>query len=158
MWLQKKAPLSELFYLTLLLSALRPPDQLIFPRERLLWHSSSNTIGPLIAENIGHHFGNYFLSNDFYYSNYVNSKSPALLRETLDVLEDLNSLGRYSQPQHNYNLLAYPVSRGDSHVEPEEFPTSTSLDVSPSQSNLFDSILLDDLDVILKNNDCIINN
>lgn len=133
----KKTSFTELFYLTLLFTALRPPDHSFYPPERALWHGSADSIGSIITENISSDFGNRYTDPSGGFANELfNSKSNILLRETLEVLEDLNSLGRYSQLLHNSNLFAFPVSRSG-HDDSETTQTVVEDSYSETISDLF---------------------
>lgn len=107
---QKKNSFIELFYLALLLSASRPFDR----RPSLLrnpFSVDSSQIGPLSVDFYDDI--RYPHLNDFVLDRYHNTKSTILQQATLDVLDDLNSLGRYSRHvEHSSNLFAYPFSGG----------------------------------------------
>src|SRR5699024_9819332 len=98
----------------LLITALRPPESgLHFRRERS-WRSSTETLGPIVADDICLNNANRFLnSNGAFCSNYYSAKNSVLLDETHQVLEYINFLGRYSEPApFRSNLFAYPMSGG----------------------------------------------
>lgn len=101
-----KKSFTELFYLALLLTALRPPQNRYYnPHERLYRFTPTDPLGPITAEYL-----NEDCFNDYFYS----SKNSFLLNTRYDLLEDINSLGRYSRPLLNSNVLAFPVSHVNS--------------------------------------------
>lgn len=144
----KKTSFTELLYLSLLFTALRPPDNHLFRgSERPYWQSPGDSIGLLIAESFN--YGPNRLRDTIgpFGNDYLNSKSNILLRETLEVLEDLNSLGRYAgPPQHNAHLIAYPVSARSNDSGSFEVRGRPILDDDHSLTDL-PSPLFDDLEV-----------
>lgn len=130
--MQKKTSFTELFYLTLLITALRPPDNTLYHRQERAWYGSTDTLGPILAEDICFNAGDRYLNSGSFYNDYVSSKSPVLLDETHQVLQYINSLGRYSQATpFSSNLFAYPVSRGLSNeAENNVASISSNADVS----------------------------
>lgn len=111
--------------MTLLITALRPPENSLYhsrtfaPSSGL--HRSPSTIWfgqQSIPEELGSISTEYFTlshrfaTEDFYYNELRSTaKSSVLYHETLDALDEINSLGRYSVPTHTSNLFAYPVSQ-----------------------------------------------
>lgn len=103
-----KKSLTELFYLGLLLTALRPPPN-SFPssNERYNRFTPTDSFGPITAEYL-----NDDHLNDYFYS----SKNTFLLNTRYDLLGELNTLGHYSRPLPNSNVFAFPVS----HLDPDD--------------------------------------
>lgn len=138
--MQKKTSLTELFYLALLVSALRPPDNYLLYRRERYWNGPADTLGSTLAENICFNSANRFLnSNGAFCSDHYSAKSSVLLDQTHEALEYINSLGRYSQPTpFSSNFFAYPVSRGLSEVsQPSPESTSVTDDADVPASTLF---------------------
>ena len=146
--MQKKTCLTELFYLTLLITALRPPDNALHYRRERVWHGSTETLGPILAEDICFNSANRFLNqNGALCSDYLSPKNSILLDETHQVLEYINSLGRYSQPaSFRSSLFAYPMSRGLS----DEIDHTTPQTVD--EGTVFTSTLFDQLSDVASNN------
>lgn len=122
----KKASLTELFYLTLLITALRPPDNALHYRTRRerAWYGPGDTLGPILAEDICYNSTNRYTNSNGAFE-YFSPKHAVLLDETHQVLEYINSLGRYGEPApFSSNLFAYPMSSRGISEEPTETTTS----------------------------------
>lgn len=125
-----KKSLTELFYLGLLLSALRPPQN-SFPSssERYNRFTPTDSFGPITAEYL-----NDDCLNDYFYS----SKNTFLLNTRYDLLGELNTLGHYSRPLPHSNVFAFPVSHVDSDDQADE--SNADGDVS-STATTFNNIV-----------------
>lgn len=133
----KKISMIEFFYLALLLTSTRPPDQQnLLPRIRSLRPVAQES-GALIADD--YYYANS-LRNDLVNNGIFSTKSSILLHETLDALDVINSLGRYGRP-YSSNLIAFPVSQGfsndgliDGVIEESDDPGSFRLSNEPLNS------------------------
>lgn len=93
--------------------------------------SSVDDFGPTSAVNIYlHNLRNSYSIDSNLYSN--SAKTNILYEETLDILREVNSLGRYSRESHyNSHLFAYLVSGGDGEQQ-----TITAAIASTSSSSI----------------------
>jgi len=130
----KKGAFTDLLYLALIVSVLRTNnnqiDENVFNEQ--YGGSSVDEFGPTTAVNIYlHNLRNSYSIDANIYSN--SAKTNILLEETLDILREVNSLGRYArQPHfHNSNLFAYLVNSGDG-----EEPAITAAIASTSSSSV----------------------
>ena len=129
MW-HKTGPFAELLYLTLIVSLLRPDQTLV--NQDIIYDSfggsSVDDYGPTTAVQLYLHNLRNSIPSDPY--AFPGAKTNILLQETLDVLRDLNSLGRYSN--YNSNLFAYLVNANE-ETNPVLTPAVTSSSSSSQQ-------------------------
>jgi hypothetical protein len=138
--MHKKGVFSDLLYLALIVSVLRTNHQIdenVFNEQYS--GSSVDELGPTTAVNIYlHNLRNSYSFESNLYSN--SAKTNILLEETLDILREVNSLGRYSRQSHYHNshLFAYLVSGGDGEEQPITAAiastSSSSVNTSEQQS------------------------
>lgn len=113
--MHKKGSFVDLFYLALIVSVLRTHNRIddnVFIEQ--FGGSAVDELGPTSAVHM--YFNNLRNSYSLESSLYCNSaKTNILYDETLNVLRDLQSLGRYSRTNrfHNSPVFAYLVSGGE---------------------------------------------
>lgn len=134
MW-HKTGPFAEILYLTLIVSLLRPDQTLV--NQEIIYDSfggsSVDDYGPTTAVQLYLHNLRNSIPSDPY--AFPGAKTNILLQETLDVLRDLNSLGRYSN--YNSNLFAYLVNANEeTNAVLTPAVTSSSSSSSSSQQQL----------------------
>lgn len=130
--MHKKGAFTDLLYLALIVSVLRTYNQIdenVFNEQYS--GSSVDDFGPTSAVNIYlHNLRNTYSIDSNLYS--ISAKTNILYEETLDILREVNLLGRYSRPSHhNSHLFAYLVNSGDG-----EEPTITAAVASTSSSSV----------------------
>ncbi|CAG2170258.1 unnamed protein product [Oppiella nova] len=142
----KKASFADLLYLALIVSVLRSDDPIednhVFSGQ--LVGSAVDDLGPTTAVNIYLHNlrNSYSLDTNVYTSS---AKANVLYEETIDMIREVNSLGRYSRESrfHNSPVFAYLVSRGEQTVDNglTAAIASTSSSALSSQTQHLDSEL-----------------
>ncbi|CAG2179534.1 unnamed protein product [Oppiella nova] len=142
----KKASFADLLYLALIVSVLRSDDPIednhVFSGQ--LVGSAVDDLGPTTAVNIYLHNlrNSYSLDTNVYASS---AKANVLYEETIDMIREVNSLGRYSRESrfHNSPVFAYLVSRGEQTVDNglTAAIASTSSSALSSQTQHLDSEL-----------------
>ena len=137
--MHKKGSYIDLLYLTLIVSVLRtqnPFDDNVLGQA--FGGSAVDELGPTSAVHL-------YLHNPFETRLFSsNAKTSILYEETLDILRDINSLGRYSRHNrfHDSPVFAYLVSGGEEQRQASPLrPTiaSTSSSSISSSVNIVES-------------------
>src|SRR6218665_2953510 len=133
---RKKNQFSELLFLALLVTSLRPPNSALL-RRRASDHISfgSDMLGDLLIEDV---YQNQF-GHDIYSDRHVSNKNSFL--DASDTFSFINSLGRFQPPirPEVVNLVAFPVSQTAPPPPPSSLP-----DLFDDDSVLIDSSEFDD--------------
>lgn len=134
MW-QKGGTFSDVLFLALVVSVLRPDNHLDsnWLSESYVG-SSVDELGPTSVHLYLHNIRNS-------YSYDSPAKTNILLQETLDVIREVNSLGRYCRqsPAHSNQLIAYLVSGSE---EGQHAITAAIASTSSASSSISSSSIL----------------
>ncbi|CAG2102747.1 unnamed protein product [Medioppia subpectinata] len=143
----KKGSFADLLYLALIVSVLRTNNQIednnVFSEQ--LVGSGVDDFGPTAAVNIYlHNLRNSYSLETNIFTN--SAKANVLYEETVDILREVNSLGRYSSESRfrNSPVFAYLVSRGeqtDDHSLTAAIASTSSSALSSQTSPHLDSEL-----------------